>query len=119
MSGGSGIINQRGANIVQANHISIIGHSYQMPRYIVLSEMRCFDTDTWAFKIIGGNGSIIVRTAVRVFGHNGRIYYGECDWLIATSIHIYYKWKLFYIGFAQDSEFNDVFFEMLKYYHLV
>jgi hypothetical protein len=119
MSGGSGRINLHGANIIQANHISIIGHSYQMPRYVVLSEMRCFDTDTWAFKIRCDDGRIIVSTATRVFGHNGRIYYSDCDGRITASIHTYYKWKLFYMGIAQDGEFNDIFFEMLKYYHLL
>lgn len=119
MSGGSGRIVIRVANMIQANHISGIGHSYQIPRYVVLSEMRCFDTDTWAFKIRDSAGCIIVRTAQRVIGHNCKIYYGGCEGLITPFIRNYYKWKLFYMGIAQDGEFKDVFFEMLKYYHLV
>lgn len=111
MSGGSGMI--------RLDNDFIIGHSIQIPRCVILSEMRCFDTNTWAFKIRCDSNGIIVRTATREFGHNGRIYYYECDGRIVASIHNYYKWKLFYMGIAQDGELNDVFFEMLKYYHLV
>lgn len=120
MSGGSGLIDLHNANIIQYTHvITGIGYSYETPRYVVLSEMNCFDTNTWAFKIGCANGSIIVRTATRMFAHNGGMFYIDCATSITHSIHTYYKWKLFYMGIAQNGALNDVFSEMLKYYHLL
>lgn len=91
-----------------------------LSKYVVLSSMRCFDSNLFAYRLVKENGDIFVDAA---FGYaNKGLGFCHANNTSTANAVVYYhnnfdKWKLFYMALLErDDEFRDVFLNMVKYY---
>lgn len=87
-------------------------------KYVVVSSMCCFNSNTYAYRLIDDRGVIVVNTTI--YFPERKIHFAN-EMPTQIAVKYYYdnfdKWKLFYMALSErDDAFRDVFLNMVKYY---
>jgi hypothetical protein len=87
-------------------------------KWVVISSICCFNSNTYAYRLISENGVIAVNTSI--YFPERKMYFVS-DVAAQIAVKYYYdnfdKWKLFYMALSErDDAFRDVFLNMVKYY---
>lgn len=86
-------------------------------KYVMVSSMCCFNSNTYAYRLIDDRGVIVVNTTI--YSPERKMYFANIPTQIAVKYYYnnFDKWKLFYMALSErDDAFRDVFLNMVKYY---